>query len=154
VTEDQLWAPGPLNTLVAALVGSPSLAPVHAVQLLYVHFTPAPEPPNPTPGAPAAVVVPPTKTFSVRAVVVNHGNVGESGLTVSAQLVPAGASTGAIRRQTISLTPGGSVAVALTGWRVVPGSSYVINVEVSPPEGQVDRAELSSVIAFTVGPAT
>ena len=93
VHDPTLWAPGPVQTLVAALTGSASLAADHRLQLVSVQVTPAAVPPLGTPpggtarggrglSATNVSILPPTDRLAVDAVVANFGNVAERGATV------------------------------------------------------------------------
>ena len=158
VTDPQLWASGPVSALVDQLTSAPSLATEHAVQLLYIHLTPAVVPPPPTPSGasgtivPGSATLPPTRTMTVTAVVVNNGGVGEVGLVVQARLQPTTAGPTALRSRRVALLPGGSAAVTLPAFRVRPGTTYVLAVSVSPPAGQLDHSDLGGALTVVVAP--
>lgn len=165
VTDPTAWAPGPVQTLVAALTGSASLAADHRLQLVSVQVTPAAVPPLGTPpgGPPGAAgacqatnvsILPPTRRLAVDAVVANFGNVAERGATVSAQLQPQGAGTPASASARVALVPGASMAVALPALPTAPGDTYGLSVSVSPPPGQADQSGLAGCYSIRIAPAT
>jgi hypothetical protein len=153
MTNPQLWAAGPVQTLVDRVSGSSSLAPVHRVVLVEggVRVTPAAVPPVQA-AATAPSVVPPTGTLQVTAVVANQGNVDETGLVVSADVQPQGAGAPADSSETVSLAPTASMAVTLPSLKVAPGDTYSLTVSVTPPAAQSNRNETSQAFTIRVAP--
>ena len=152
MTNPQLWAAGPVQTLVDRVSGSSSLAPVHRVVLVEggVRVTPAAVPP--IQATTTLSVVPPTGTLQVTAVVANQGNVDETGLVVSADVQPQGAGAPADSSETVSLAPTASMAVTLPSLKVAPGDTYSLTVSVTPPAAQSNRNETSQAFTIRVAP--
>jgi len=159
----QFWSPGPVQTLVASLTASSTLAPLHRLQLLTVRLTPAAVPPIGTPSSSSGAagtssgqvsVIPPTDRLVVEAIVADYGNVGETNVVVSAQTQPQGATgTPASASATVSLEPGASIAVALPALKVEPGATYGLTVAVAAPPSQSNRSGLNGVYTVAVGPS-
>ncbi len=155
VTDPRLWDAGPVATLVEEITTSSSLLSTHQVQLISFHVRPDVVPPPPGSGpTPGQVEVPPTSSLSVTAVVANLGQVGESGLGITATLAPVPGGRTAARHQRIDLRPGGSVAVDFAPFSVSPGEAYVLSVTVSTPPGQLDPTGLSGALTVQVASAT
>ena len=153
--------------LARALVGSPSLAAVHRVELVTqaVALTPAPVP-SPgaaaTPGGPATVL-PPTGRVGLTVVVANDGNVAERGIVVRVTVrrrggtagSGTGAAAGAGRTETstrVTLSAGSSVSLSMPAIPVVPGRSYSIAVAVDLPIPDTAGAVTSDTVAVRVAP--
>jgi hypothetical protein len=153
VGDAQLWAPGPVESLVAQLAASPSLAPRPEVVLVpsTVRLEPAAVP-RVTPGGPS--VVPPTRVLTVSVVVADRGNVAVGGLTVSARTTPQGPGRAASASTRVSLDPSSTVSVDLSGLGVQPGDTYTLTVSVVPPPGQSDLSTTSLAYAVRVAPPT
>ena len=154
--------------LANALMGSPSLAAVHRVELVThaLALTPAPVPSTggATPGGPVAVL-PPTGRIGLSVVVANDGNVTERGIVVRVSLrsagqpaatgSAAGAVTGAEHSETsshVALSPGSSISVTLPAIPVVPGRRYTIAVSVDPPIPDTQGAVTSDAVSVRVAP--
>jgi hypothetical protein len=151
------WTATGAQSVVTALLASPTLAAVHQVVLVAhaLALTPAPVPPGPSAAATSGVVVPPTRRMSVSAVVANDGNVPERHVVVSEQLSPAaGDPTGATVRHAVavSLAAGSSDSVSMPPFTVVPGGRYTLTVTVVPPVADGPAAVTSDTVPFTVGP--
>ncbi len=150
--------------LANALMGSPSLAAVHRVELVThaLALTPAPVPSTggATPGGPAAVL-PPTGRIGLSVVVANDGNVTERGIVVRASVRSAGqpaatgSGAGAEHSETssrVALSPGSSISVTLPAIPVVPGRRYTIAVSVDPPIPDTQGAVTSDAVSVRVAP--
>lgn len=143
-------------SLVRALTGSASLAPVHDVVLASgaLALTPAPVPPAGQAAA-GTVVVPPTSSITLRAIVANRGNVDERGVDLRATLRSSGATHApgpSLRSRSFAVAAHSSVAVTMPRLHVVPGSSYTLTVRVDPPSPDVAGARTSGALTFTVAP--
>ena len=144
VNDQLLWGAGAVQTTVNQLSSSPELSPVVDVQLVTVDLTPPALPPAPAVGgqlaapplAPGVSQVPPTCSASVTAVVDNVGSVVATrvGVQASVQAVTGGAPFVVEKR--VTLAPAADVALVLPKMPVVPGTTYTLNVTVSPPAGQ------------------
>lgn len=154
VTDPQLWASGSVQALVQDLTSSPTLAAVHRVVLLTDAIRIVPAAPPPVRATAGGVsVVPPTKTLQVAAVVANEGNVRETGVVVSAQVVPQGAGAPDSTSEKVSVAPAGSVAVTFPELKVAPGDTYTLTVSVVRPASQVNLAHTSKAFTIRVAPA-
>jgi hypothetical protein len=153
VTDPQGWGSGPVRDLVRALASTATLAPVQRIVLRpdAVRITPAASPPVRPGGSPVVV---PTKTLQVSAVVADEGNVGASGVEVSAKVTPQGAGATDSSTAKVSLEPGGSVAVTLPELAVTPGDTYSLTVSVAVPAAQTDRSQTSVTFVVRVAPPT
>jgi hypothetical protein len=166
VARPAAWSPGATTVLANLLGSSRTLAVVNALQLSAVNVEPAalPSPsslgsgsgsnkssggttPNPGPngcasstsalvGAPAVAVIPPTKKLSVTTVVCNAGDVSVRSVGVSVVLAQTGQVATLSRTTSLSLAAGGSQAVVMHGFAVVPGDTYTLTVTLVAPPGQ------------------
>jgi hypothetical protein len=131
MSDPGLWDEGAVGQLVAAMVSSATLAPVHRLALLAVSTDPAS-----VPGAGAVSVLPPTTALHVVIVVADQGNVEEDGVKVVVSAVPqATARTPGPVRATTDIGAGHSVTVEPPTLSVRPGSSYVLDVTVTAQSG-------------------
>jgi len=94
-------------------------------------------------------VLPFTDTLTVRAVVVNGGNVAAMGAVVTAEIIPAtGKEDRESRRETVDrLEPGDARTVAFEGLKVRPGVVYELVVTVSV-EGDLRRDDDRARMVF------
>ncbi len=161
------WVPGGTLVLARALIGSPSLAAVHRVELVTqaVALTPAPVPSTAagaTPGGPATVL-PPTGRVRLTVVVANNGNVAERGILVQASVRPSGgaaasgsgAAAGVGHAETstrVVLSAGSSESLPMPAIPVVPGRRYTITVAVDPPIPDTAGVVTSDTVAVRVAP--
>jgi hypothetical protein len=156
VTGLQMWAPGPIATLVGQVAASPSLAVHHQLVLVPngVRIAPSALPaPGGVPG-PGPATLPPTGTVAVSAVVADDGNVPETGVVLTASLQPQGAGIPATVRTTLTLQPGTSMVAAVPTMHVLPGATYILTVAVTPPPAQVDRTGLTQTYPITIAPTS
>ncbi len=156
MSDPGLWDDAALGRLVAALVGSATLAPVHRLALGTFSTDPAS-----VPGASGVSVLPPTRTLHVTVVLADRGNVDEAGVRVVVTAVPQGTGPEATTRATTSVRmstdigAGDSVALSPPPLSVRPGTSYVLGITVTPPEaGAGASASLSLRVAAFPPPTT
>ncbi|MGD0255124.1 MAG: Ig-like domain-containing protein [Acidimicrobiales bacterium] len=136
VSDPSLWAPGPLSDFVAAVTGSPTLAPAHRLAITNVVTVPAP-----SQRSAAGVLVPPSAALRVHVVVADQGNVDEHRVEVVASVASSGAQSTASSfgaqstaslGTTIDIAAGTSVALVLRALAVAPGTSYTLRVVATP----------------------
>jgi len=127
VSDPSLWAPGPLSDFVAAVNGSPTLAPAHRLAITNVVTVPAP-----SQRSAAGVLVPPSAALRVHVVVADQGNVDEHRVEVVASVASSGAQSTASLGTTIDIAAGTSVALVLRALAVAPGTSYTLRVVATP----------------------
>jgi hypothetical protein len=125
------WNAPALGRLVAALVSSRTLAPVHRLAILAVST----DPPA-VPATSGVAVLTPTAALRVRIVLADQGNVDEWGVRVVVTAVPAGTVRApAPVRTDIDIGAGASVALSPPPLVVRPGTSYVLDITVTAPSG-------------------
>jgi len=163
-----VWVPAPvdaaalgatrLGASASALSTSPALVPFHRLVITAVGLTPAAvasgavgivgdscsDPRSLAPG-PTPTVLPPTTSVAATVTVTNCGTVTESGVSVTATLVPADPSGtapppagfgGGRSRATVSVRSGGSLALSMAPLAVAGGHLYTLTVAVATPPGQ------------------
>jgi hypothetical protein len=136
VSDPSSWTPGNLSDFVAAVIGSPTLAPAHRLAITNVVTVPAP-----SQRSAGGVLIPPTSALRVHVVVADQGNLDEQRVKVAASLTSSGAQSGVASSgtqstvspaATIDIAAGTSVALALSALAVVPGGSYTLDVVTTP----------------------
>ncbi len=160
--------PTQLAAVPASLAAAPALAILHQLLISAAGLSPPAitttggsstvgegcSNPSTRPASPPATILPPTTRISAQVTVTNCGNVNESGVTVTTtvQAVPGAPIQGTHQssapstttptslRQTISLTSGSSMSLAMGPLRVEAGHEYVVTLAVSVPPGQTDPA--------------
>ena len=153
VTDAQLWQVGSVAAQVDLLAASPTLVSAHNVVLRTVRLSP---PALPTPqGAPANVsVLSPTSQVGVTVVLANQGSVDEPHASVRYTLANQTSGASATQVESAALTLGASVTLPQVGFDVVPGTTYVLTVEVLLPPGQTQTANTVLQQALQVSPAS
>ncbi len=149
-----VWVPagGPLDAgaaagIVAAVAGSPSLAPVHSLVLPDVVTDPAAVESGQT------LVVPATTSLVADVVVADRGNVDEEGVELGGEATLVGATPKPVLVQrTLDFTAGKSTTVLLPGFKVEPGSSYTVQVVAESPRSTGAGALASRTIQVQVQP--
>jgi hypothetical protein len=138
MTHPGLWGQAALGPLVAALVSSASLAPVHQLSVLAVSTDPAT-----VPEATGVSVLPPTRNLHVRVVLANQGNVDEQGVVLEVTAVAQGSARAPARvRITTDIGVGDSVALLPPALSIRPGTSYVLDITATPqaPGGSISTS--------------
>jgi len=151
VRDPGVWGASALGQLVAAMAGSPSLAPVHRLAFLVVSTDPAS-----VPGASGVSVVPPTTALLLRIVLADQGNVDEQGVRLVVVAVPRGtAPAPATVRVRADIGAGESVAVSPPPLSVRLGTSYVLDITATPQDvGASVSASVSLRVASFPPPST
>ncbi len=170
VTDPQLWAPGPLETLVSDLTSSSTLVPVTRVVLLQAMLrtgsgsVPAVSTGTGTGGTTAggqpgtggttvgSGTILPTKALGITVVVSNQGDVAAQGVAVSASVTPSQGGSARAVSDHVTLMPGTSSTVALADLPVTPGQTYTLVVSVKPPPAQVDLTLTTDTFSIHVAP--
>lgn len=130
-TAGQGWfTPAALASSVNGVAFSRTLAAHHALVITATSIVPAPLPAS----ASSPALVAPTKSLTVHVVVTDAGNVDEPAVQVRAVLV-GGSVPPVPVVATVALRSGGSTAVVLGPFSVVPGTGYTLQVQVAPPSG-------------------
>ena len=165
-----VWVPAPVETAAlgstrlgasaSELSASAALAPFHRLVITAVGLTPPAvaagdvgivgdscgDPHSLVPG-PTPTVLPPTTSVAAAVTVTNCGTVTESGVSVTATLVPAdppgtappsAGSTGGRSRATVTVRSGGSVALSMSPLAVAAGHRFSLTIAVATPPGQAD----------------
>lgn len=155
VTDAQPWQVGSVAAEVDLLAVSPTLVSAHNVVLRTVRLSP---PALPTPqGVPANVsVLSPVSQVGVTVVLANQGSVDERHASVRYTLAnqSSGAGATANRVESAGLTLGASVTLPEVDFDVVPGTTYVLTVEVLLPPGQTQTANTVLQQAVQIAPAS
>jgi hypothetical protein len=142
------WSAAPLGRLVAALVSSRSLAPVHRLAILAVST----DPPA-VPATSGVAVLTPTTALQVRVVLADQGNVDEWGVRVTVTAVPAGTVPApAPVRTSSNIGAGASVALSPPPLEVRPGTSYVLDITVTASSGATTSTSVP--VRVSVEPTT
>ena len=153
VTDPQLWQLGSVATQVDLLATSSTLAATHDVVLRTVRLSP---PALPAPqGVPAGVsVLSPTSQLGVTVVLTNQGSADEPHVSVHFSLAtePSGVTNTQVRSTSISL--GASVTLPDVAFGVKPSTTYLLTVQVMPPEGQTLTSGTELQSELQVSPAT
>jgi hypothetical protein len=153
VTDPQLWQVGSVAAQVDLIAASPTLVSAHNVVLRTVRLSP---PALPTPqGVPANVsVLSPGSQIGVTVVLANQGSVDEPHASVRYTLANQSSGTTATQAESAALTLGASVTLPQVSFNVVPGTTYMLTVEVLLPAGQTQTANTVLQQALQVAPAS
>jgi hypothetical protein len=135
------------GSLVATLVGSHSLAPVHQIAVLAVVT-------DPSPVATGSTLVTPAATSVVAQVVLaNQGNVDEGGVELGGEMTLLGTTASpVVVQRTIDLGAGRSTTMLLPALKVEPGSSYTLQVVAESPHAPGTGALTSRSVEVQVQP--
>jgi hypothetical protein len=148
VHDPGLFAAAAASHLVSAVAGSHALTPVHSIVVLAVVTDPAAVASGSTLVAPAAT------TLVAHVVLANQGNVDEHGVEVGGEATLQGASASPVPVQrTVNVAAGRSTTMVLPGLKVVPGSSYTLQVVAESPHSPGTGALSTRTIQVQVQPA-
>ncbi len=152
VTDPQLWQVGSVAAQIDLLAASPTLVSAHNVVLRTVRLSP---PALPTPqGVPANVsVLSPASQIGVTVVLANQGSVDEPHASVRYTLANQSSGATATQVESAALALGASGTLPQVSFNVVPGTNYVLTVEVLLPPGQTQTANTVLQQALQVAPA-
>jgi len=129
------WAAGPVAAQVDQLASSSTLIQSHYLVLRTVNLDP-PALPAP-PGEPAGTVtLSPTTQVGVSAVLANQGSVDEPRGTVRFTMADQTSGATATQVRSAPVAVGETVTLPEVRFRVKPGTTYVLRVNVSLPSGQ------------------
>ena len=128
--------------------GRTPLTPVHSIVVLAVVTDPSAVESGPT------LVAPATTSLVVHVVLANQGNVDEHGVEVGGEATVQGASASPVLvQQTVDLAAARSTTIALPGLKVVPGSTYTVQVVAESPHSPGTGALAARTIQVEVQPA-
>ena len=131
ISDPGVWGATAVGQLVAALVASPSLAPVHRLTL-----TAASTDPSLRAGVAGGSVLPPTFGLHLRFVLVDQGNVDEDGVRITVRATPGGRGpVPAPVRVTAEVGAGESTALSPPALAVRPGRSYTVEITATAQSG-------------------
>jgi hypothetical protein len=130
---------------VATVVGSRALDPVHDIAVLDIVTEPS------AVASGSTLVTPATTSVVAHVVLANHGNVDEVGVELGGEMTVQGttASPVAVQR-TVDLGAGRSTTMLLPALRVVPGSSYTLQVVAQSPHAPGAGAVASRSVGVQV----
>ena len=135
------------GNLVAALVGSHSLAPVHHIVVLDVVTDPA------AVASGSTLVTPAATTIVAQVVLANQGNVDEVGVELGGEMTVLGATASpVVVQRTVDLAAGRSTTMLLPALKVEPGSSYTLQVVAESPHAPGTGALASRSVEVQVQP--
>jgi hypothetical protein len=151
VSDPGIWSSNALGRLVANLVSSGTLAPVHRLSFFTLTTDPAS-----VPGASGVSVLPPTSSLRVTVVLADEGNVDEVGVRVVVTALPVDPTRGPVRvRMSTDIDAGRSVALTPPPLSVRPATSYTLDITATAPEpGASASASVSLRVAATPPPTT
>ncbi len=147
------WQPGFVAAQVDLMATSPTLAASHNLVVRTVRLNP-PVLPTPPGTGPGTAVVSPTFKLGVTAVVSNQGSVDEPHALVHLTLAEATAPSGSTRTWSGPVALGGSAALPTSVFAVKPGTSYVLTVSVTPPDGHAAAGGGTYQTTLRVAPGT
>ncbi len=143
-----LLSAGAAGHLVSAVAQSHALTPVHGIVVLAVVTDPTAVESGSTLVAPAAT------SLVLHVVLANQGNVDEHGVEVGGEATLQGASASPVLvQQTVNLAAARSTTMALHGLKVVPGSTYTVQVVAESPHSPGTGALAARTIQVEVQPA-
>ncbi len=138
---------GSIAPVVDAIAASHTLAPVHDLQILGVVTEPQ------AVASGTTLVVPATQTVQADVVLADRGNVDEDGVELGGEATVQGATANAVLVQrTFDVSAGRSTTLALRPFKVVPGSSYTLQVVAESPKSTGAGALASRTITVQVQP--
>ena len=145
VHDHPVLAIGTLASSVASIATSPSLAPVHSLQILAVVTDPS------AVASGTTLVVPATLRVVTHVVVSNRGNVDEQGVELGAEAtVQSAQARPVLVQRTLDLGAGRSTTALLPALKVQPGSSYTVQVVAESPKATGTGALASRSIQVEV----
>jgi len=153
VTDPGLWQPGNVASLVDQIAASPTLQSSHYVVLRTVRLTP-PALPSPPGASATAAVLSPTTQLGVTAVLANQGASAEPTVHTTFTLADQASGSTVTKTVTTALGLDGSRTLPTVVFAVVPGSTYLLTVQVVPPPGQALTNGTVYQLALRISPAT
>jgi hypothetical protein len=153
VTDPQVWQVGAVAAQVDLMATSPTLAATHDVVIRTTRLVP---PALPTPQGTAANVsiLKPTHTVGVTMVLANQGSVDEPHVSVRFTLADQSNGATATHVLTTPLALDASVTLPSVTFKVKPGTTYVLTVQIVLPPGQTQTNGTIVQPTLQVAPAS
>jgi len=143
-----VFAGASVGSFVATVAGSHSLAPVHSIVVLALVTDPTAVASGPT------LVAPATTSLVAHVVLANQGNVDEQGVELGGEATLQGTQASPVLvARTVSIAAARSTTMLLPPLKVLPGSTYNVQVVAESPHSPGAGALASRTVLIEVQPA-
>jgi hypothetical protein len=154
VAKPSTWQGGAIDTVIADVAASPTLAATHHLELRTVRLSPQALPSPSGTVTPGTSTLSPTKRLGVSVVVSNQGSVDEPHASVQFTLTSLSSGLTSTVTRSVAIASDTSVALDPVLFAVKPGQDYRITVAIVLPAAQTDITNTSQTEELDIAPGT